>query len=369
MAKKHLTPHDHLFKATFSHRQEVIRFIKKFFPERVYNKLDFRTLKIQNTSFVNDKLEDHYSDITYTCKWKGNNKEALLSFLFEHKSYYVEYPEFQLMRYMIEGYEYQLKQGKEYSLIIPVLIYHGKRKLKTTNFLEDLKLPDSFFAKYFPRFEFIKIDLDKYSDDEIISIGATFLTSMLLLFKHKREKKFILKHYREIFIFVESYGDKDKTERFVETLILYIYQSFTIKGKEFKEIFEDLPKNLSDMFVSTWDMNIEKGKIQGMKIGRKEGMEKGIEKGMEKGIERGKIYYSLEVAFTSFATNGDLSNDLIAKLTTLPPSTIRSLRRAYKTTNRQSARKILNKILKADAPISDLDKKQIEEILDKFFKK
>ena len=113
MAKQHPTPHDRLFRTTFSHRSEVIFFIKFSFPEAIWKRFDFRTLKPHPASFVDDKMKSHYSDVNYTCKWKGSDGVVLLSFVFEHKSFFVRFPEFQLLRYVLEGYDFQLKQEEE----------------------------------------------------------------------------------------------------------------------------------------------------------------------------------------------------------------------------------------------------------------
>ncbi|MEZ4956314.1 MAG: Rpn family recombination-promoting nuclease/putative transposase [Saprospiraceae bacterium] len=103
MAKKKHTQHDRLFRATFSIKSEAELFIKKFLPWDINQFLDYDTLELKNSSFINEHLENQFSDIIYACRWEDSPKSVLLTFLFEHKSYPEKYPELQLLRYMLEG--------------------------------------------------------------------------------------------------------------------------------------------------------------------------------------------------------------------------------------------------------------------------
>ena len=50
--------------------------------------------------------------------------------LFEHKSEVPTHPHLQLLRYILDGMEEQLKQKKKLSPIIPIIIYQGKKRWK-----------------------------------------------------------------------------------------------------------------------------------------------------------------------------------------------------------------------------------------------
>lgn len=373
MAKKKHTQHDRLFRATFSIKSEAELFIKNFLPWDINQFLDYDTLELKNSSFINEHLENQFSDIIYACRWEESSKSVLLTFLFEHKSYPEKYPELQLLRYMLEGYQSQLKQKEELSLIIPIVLYHGKKKFNAKPFFEYLELPHPKFGRFMPNFEFIMADLSKYADEEILAIGMSFLTSSLLLFKHKQERDFVLHNYREIFIFVEGYKSRQETERFLETLITYVFQSFEIEQEEINEIADDLPKNVADMFVSTYDKAVESGQIRGVQIGTRIGIEKGtqigIEKGTQIGIEKGKIHQSLEVAFSLFGNKNKMADSFISQITHFGLDIITSLREAYENQEKMSAQKMMIETLKPLGPITKMDEKLIDALLGQFFTK
>ena len=60
-------PHDKFFKETFSIRENVVDFLKGTFAEEMVEKLDLSTLIQDNTSYIDEELKEHFSDIVYTC--------------------------------------------------------------------------------------------------------------------------------------------------------------------------------------------------------------------------------------------------------------------------------------------------------------
>ncbi|WP_169703963.1 Rpn family recombination-promoting nuclease/putative transposase [Candidatus Kuenenia stuttgartensis] len=82
-----LNPHDKFFKETFSIRENAIDFLSGRFPPEILKKLDLSTLTQDNSSYIDEELKEHFSDIVYTCFCK--DKEIRITLLFEHKSYAV----------------------------------------------------------------------------------------------------------------------------------------------------------------------------------------------------------------------------------------------------------------------------------------
>ena len=112
MKKKanHHNAHDKFFKAVFSKRREAANLLKQFGDTALVKGLDFRTLKREQDSFTESDLKEYFSDLVYSCRWKG--KELRICLLFEHKSYPVDYPHFQLLRYMLNCWEQDLNHKR-----------------------------------------------------------------------------------------------------------------------------------------------------------------------------------------------------------------------------------------------------------------
>ena len=379
MANQPNTPHDRLFKATFSIKSEAVLFVQHFLPKDISMFLDLESMQLQNASYTDKKLKNHFSDIIYSCKWYDSDKSVWLTLLFEHKSNPEKYPELQLLRYMLEGYESQLKQNNELSLILPIVLYHGKGKFNTKPFFEYLELPHPRLGVFVPNFEFIMADLYRYTDEQLLAIGMSFLTSSLLLFKHKRDKEFVLNNYREIFIFVENYKSRQETERFLETLILYVYQSFPIEPEEIDGIADDLPKNVADMFVSTYDKVMERGETRGImkgeqigikkgeQIGIKKGEQIGIKKGEQIGFRKGEVLKSFETVFGLFKNSPDLGTEIIASVVGLELDLIKTLKIGYESQDSQYTTQIMINYLgnQFGTPVDRDDR--TTQIVQKFF--
>ena len=222
-----------------------------------------------------------------------------------------ENPKLQLLLYLIEAYNKQKlewkrareearKKGKkvsnkpfQHTLIIPVLFYHGKRKWKDQAFADQFRLPEEWLKGFIPDIEIILIDLDEYSDKYIEKIGASFIQPMLYLFKHKGEKDFAKHNSEKIFKFVEELTDDKQTWKFFKTILFVMIPTFNLQMEDVEEIIKHIQtKNSKDMAhqisLNMIDEAVQKGYLQGVKIGEEKGAKKGIKIGEEKGIKIGE---------------------------------------------------------------------------------
>ncbi|MEM6321038.1 MAG: Rpn family recombination-promoting nuclease/putative transposase, partial [Bacteroidota bacterium] len=228
-------PHNNLFEKVMELKSAVKALIRHFFPKYILAELDLSTLEQVHDSFVTGQLAKLYSDTVYSCQWKGQN--TYLSFLFEHKSKY-EVPDLQLMTYAIQGYKKQQEQWQsdkekvspfEPTLIIPVLLYHGRETWQATTFTDLFKLPNSYFKDFIPSCKYLLIDLKQHPDDQLETIEMKILLGMLLLFKYKGDKQYVLNNVQKIFIFVEEGIQENLVHAYIKLFVLYIYHTFKIK--------------------------------------------------------------------------------------------------------------------------------------------
>ena len=79
-------PHDKFFKELFSIRENALDFINGAFPAEIRDKIIPESLKLDTGSYIDEKLDEYFSDIVYTCSLK-EGEDIKISLLFEHKSY------------------------------------------------------------------------------------------------------------------------------------------------------------------------------------------------------------------------------------------------------------------------------------------
>jgi hypothetical protein len=65
------TPHDALFKHTFSQPQHAIELFRSLLPAAVVQHIDFDTLRGEPASFIDDKLRARFSDLLFRVRLAG----------------------------------------------------------------------------------------------------------------------------------------------------------------------------------------------------------------------------------------------------------------------------------------------------------
>ncbi|RME55879.1 MAG: transposase, partial [Deltaproteobacteria bacterium] len=79
--KKITNPHDAFFKETFSKKAYAADFLEGVLPAPLRAKLDLDTLRLENASYIDERLAEHFSDLVYGCTWQGS-REIRVSLLF-----------------------------------------------------------------------------------------------------------------------------------------------------------------------------------------------------------------------------------------------------------------------------------------------
>jgi predicted transposase/invertase (TIGR01784 family) len=194
--------HDAFFKNTFSYPEIVRSYISKFMDVSLVQHIDLDSLRLETTSFVTPELMEYFSDLVWQAKYKAANIK--ISFLFEHKSYVVPYPHVQLMRYILEHIDAQVKAKETLTVVIPIIIYHGDNEWKVRQFSDYFEGVDEHLKRYIPNFDYNLTSLSDYSDEQLINMGIGKLVNVFLAMTHVRNVEYILKNYETIFVFAEN---------------------------------------------------------------------------------------------------------------------------------------------------------------------
>jgi predicted transposase/invertase (TIGR01784 family) len=277
--------------------------------------LDFPELQQLPGTYLSDELKKTMSDIIYSCALKDKKVIVKVSLLIEHKSHPDKYTPVQIGGYIFSALQKQVQNKEPLSLVIPVLLYHGKVKWQyrtLANLFEDI---DKEWEQFLPEFEYIYNDLGRLSDSEIEALNNKFLAASFLALKHSQEKDWIERNAGGLLI-LASEGPKGLKKGF----IIYLYS----RGRLEEKVLNSLPDPIKKDVMNTLDIYIEKG--------RKEGFEKGIEKGIEKGriegIEKGK-----EQIVQNLITIGKFTVPEIANLAGVPETFVRKVRSSINKKN------------------------------------
>ena len=126
--------HDAVFKAFFSDDKIARNYLLHYAPPGVHQQLDFSFFRKIDTAFVSGRFGISFSDVLYETRLTTGAPVRLL-FLFEHKSYLPNSPiHLQLLDYLLQIWEDDLKNRRLLSIIIPIVVYHGEKGWEQKSF-------------------------------------------------------------------------------------------------------------------------------------------------------------------------------------------------------------------------------------------
>lgn len=282
-------PHDSLFKRTLGDKEVAVDFLENYLPGNVLKEIDLTDIKVAKDSFIDEELEESFSDVLYNVKICG--KEGFIYFLFEHKSYSDKMTPIQMLGYITDIWGLFNNQSKTKMLppIIPILIYHGDKKWNYGSSLSEL-IEDTSVAisDYIPSYNYLIYDFSKYSDAEIK--GQIKLRLFLKLISHIFDDDFD-KGLREILPLLVELREKTTGLEYIETVVKYI---LNIGDEISLNELDQKSKNISAEGSAVIMTIAEKIYHDGKEEGKKEGVEEGKIEAMHEMIE-----FALELKFVS----------------------------------------------------------------------
>ena len=147
-------------------QQVALDYFRTCLPQNIQDTLDFSTLRQLPDTYVSKDLQKSISDIIYSCRKADAAEEVKIALLVEHKSYIDKYTPIQMGSYLFSGFLKQIGNGETPSLIIPILLYHGKAhwEYKTlANLFDNL---EPALKAFVPDYQYIFHNLGEIPDEE-----------------------------------------------------------------------------------------------------------------------------------------------------------------------------------------------------------
>ncbi len=257
-------PHDLFFKEIFSDKENVVDLIEGVFPKKLKRNLLVYNLVLDNNSYIDEELKSSYSDIVYNCAYKGK-AEIKVSLLFEHKSGIVDHPHLQLLKYMLNIWNTNLKQNIGFIPVIPVILYHGKGTWDKRRFEEYFKNIDRNLLCYIPEFSYVLVDLSDFRDDEIkFEIFNRVSTKITCLFlKNIFDEKVLRKYLQDFLMLGKLYYEEEKGLKFLESVLRYIYNATDIASEDVINVTKEISFKGGEIAMTTAMKLRKEGKREG----------------------------------------------------------------------------------------------------------
>ncbi|WP_375446519.1 Rpn family recombination-promoting nuclease/putative transposase [uncultured Fibrella sp.] len=264
-------PHDRYFKETFSQIDILADFLNVYLPAPLRDQLERSSLVREFDTYTDETLSEHFADLVFSATL-GDQKVRIV-LLLEHKSYTEPYIHLQLNRYMLNAWDDQLARKKPLLPIIPIVVYHGRRRWKKRGIHTYFEHLPATASPYVPSFDYVLIDLSTILD-HLPGFQTDYAKLTGVLLKTSRERRGLEKSLRSLAESINRLLTTEQGEQFFRTSLIYLSWVTALTKIELVTIFRDVSKQAENYNMSLYEQLIQ------------EGIERGIEQGIERGVDQ-----------------------------------------------------------------------------------
>ena len=296
-------PHDAIFRQ-FLKLPEIARdFMEIHLPAELRAICDFSSLKLENGSFVEEKLRQYFSDVLYSLK-TNDGEEGYVQMLIEHQSTPDKHMAFRMHRYAIAAMQNHLDAGyKTLPLVIPILFYAGKRSPYpySTNWLKGFTHPAQ--AKKLYSNDYPLVDITVIPDEKIMEHRS--MAALTLLQKHIHKRNLTELMDKLVASLLTEYLPVPQ----VTALIHYIVQAGETADAEVfvRELASRVPQYEDNLMTIAQQLE-QKGINKGMLLGREEGIRLERHAVAQTMLQQG-IDYDMVIKITGLSMEELISSD------------------------------------------------------------
>lgn len=261
--------HDLLVKASLSSPGAVEEFAKAYFPHEVLKRIDLRSLKLTNKSYVTEELKEFYNDLVFSFTIEDQPGYAYM--LFEDQSTADFRMPLRFIQYNLALLEEYLKgkdQTARWPIIVNICLYHNADEKP---YPYSTSVYDQFTNPYraeklgmFTRFHLV--DLNNIPDKTLEEHGSTGLMAKLLKYSRRRDAfKVLAEELERSKEMVLIQGD------YWKTILIYALHVIERKGNSEEKIVtlfrEVLSKNQEEIMTTIAQVIEKRGEQRGMERG------------------------------------------------------------------------------------------------------
>ncbi|WP_341753533.1 Rpn family recombination-promoting nuclease/putative transposase [Candidatus Tisiphia endosymbiont of Dioctria rufipes] len=271
--------HDKLFKRIMSNEIAAKEFLEYYLPSDFKEKVDLSKITIEKESYIEETLQEKFSDIVYSVKTKSDDS-AFIYILLDHQSTVDYWMALRLWRYALLLCERHKKNKDKLPLIYSMIMYNGREVYNAPMNLWDLFV-DPVQAKELMSSDYQLVDLQSMSDDEIVQKKHLGMMEYVMKHIHQRDMVALWEKFLQTFA-LEILVDKKKGYIYIKSFLWYTDAKLSEERQV--ELEQVLAKYLSEeetgnIMRTIAQKYIEEGEFRGIQIGETRGETRGIQIG------------------------------------------------------------------------------------------
>ncbi|HEU4536776.1 MAG TPA: Rpn family recombination-promoting nuclease/putative transposase [Polyangiaceae bacterium] len=292
------TPHDALFKRTFSDPEHVRDELRAVLPPALLHTLDLASLRPCPGSFVDPALAGSHSDLLFSVKLAG--RPALLFVLFEHQSTVDSLMPLRLLGYVVRVLLQHAEQAEQADgllplpVVVPLVLHHSATGWTAATRLEDLfdpaLLATEGLDELVPRFGFLLDDLSHQSDQALWDRAMGLVPSLTLwALRDGRDPKRLLASLTRWARLLKALAQAPSGRDALEALFRYLSVVADLPAETLVQAVEraSISEGVMATVAEQW---LAQGEARGIAKGKAEGLAKGKAEGMAEGEVKGKAH-------------------------------------------------------------------------------
>ncbi len=219
-------PHDAFFRQVFGQPEVAADFLANYLPANVRAHLDLSQVELQQDSFLDPSLHEHFADLLFRVPLLEASVElqhAFVYVLFEHKSQPDPLVAFQLLRYLVHFWERNLREVGALPPVIPLVVYHGEQPWRVPRTFGELFEGPDALRPYWPNFAYDLQDLSTHSDEDLR--GEVVLRVALLALKTIFARNAAARLPGIVSLLLRGLTDEQHALEYLRTVLLYLGES------------------------------------------------------------------------------------------------------------------------------------------------
>jgi Putative transposase, YhgA-like len=268
--------HDKIWKMIFMLLPAMREYLEKIIlPQLPGVSFDLDHLVLDNTSYLNPKLQPFYSDLVYLTTMTDSNgvqQPVKIALLLEHKS---EMPSPLEMRIQLLEYIVAIKRRNYDSktdttlMVIPNVFNQFDKGWQMQPFRSLFPAASIQMARFIPEFDVLMTNLPDLSSETMDAFDHYGeLRAGMLAMRHVNNKKFLLDNFEKIFVFLEQHPEKTILRN---QLVVYLLSASNLRADELELLLQRILSPILKQEVKMYGTGfIAEAYREGLESARKE---------------------------------------------------------------------------------------------------
>ncbi|MEK0312287.1 Rpn family recombination-promoting nuclease/putative transposase [Cohnella sp. 56] len=291
-------PHDTSYRYLLSSKKLFVELLRSFVSRGWVEEIDATELEAIDHSFVLPDFRRKEADLVYRLRMK--NRDIIFYLLLELQSTVDMAMPYRLLQYQMEIWRYlqrnrQVEEGGIFTIpaIVPIVLYNGQRPWTAPRQLRALMEGEQAFGPELLNFEYLLIDVERYTEQELLELSNTI--GAVFLLDQTADRQQLHDRLGKLMGTVRAMSE-DMQSQFLNWLANMVTKQLPNGHEAIDELVTQLKlegestmglqQNLEAIRHSGVEEGIQLGIAKGIEQGRQRGLEEGLEKGLEQGLEQ-----------------------------------------------------------------------------------